>query len=47
MWTFLQDCLKKRYTFHCIDGIYFPADILNDMLMWIALGDNRIQKLWS
>jgi hypothetical protein len=47
MWEFLRECLKKQYTFHCLDGIDFPADILNDMLMWIAMSDNRIMQLWS
>lgn len=45
MHTFIEECLEPLYRLQSLREIYFDPVLMNDMLLFIAMRDNRLLKV--
>lgn len=45
MYTFIEECLEPLHRLQSLREIYFDPVLMNDMLLFIAMQDNRLLKV--
>lgn len=45
MHIFIEECLEPLYRLQSLREIYFDPVLMNDMLLFIAMRDNRLLKV--
>lgn len=45
MHTFIEECLEPLYRLQSLREIYFDPVLMNGMLLFIAMQDNRLLKV--
>jgi hypothetical protein len=44
MQQFIEECLQPVYKLHCLESIYFDPILVNDIMLFIAMQDNRLLR---